>query len=245
MRYFIVLAYNGASYAGWQVQPNDVTIQGTLESALSLMLRSKISVVGCGRTDTGVHAKHYVAHFDAEINDVNKLTVKLNSYLPKDISVFKIVELHNSAHARFDAISRSYEYHITKHKDPFLNPLSYKLPFNPDFSLMNEAAKLLLHVNDFTSFAKLHGNAKTNLCNVTRADWVQESEQHWVFHISANRFLRNMVRAVVGTLLEVGKGKLSIDDFKKIIETKNRSSAGVSVPPQGLFLTDIKYPYTF
>lgn len=246
-RYFVELVYNGGPFNGWQIQPNAISVQETLEKAFSLILREKISISGCGRTDTGVHAKSYVAHFDCSLDTIDSdyYCYKFNTYLPKAIALRKISKVDKNAHARFDALERSYEYHITTRKNPFKEGLSTHIYYKPNVDAMNEAAKLLLQYNDFTSFAKLHSDAKTNDCNVTRAEWSQVSGDQWVFHISANRFLRNMVRAIVGTLLEVGKGNLNVVEFSQIIEAKDRNKAGTSVPPQGLFLTDIKYPFTF
>lgn len=246
-RYFVELAYNGAPFNGWQIQPNAASVQETLEKAFSLILREKISVTGCGRTDTGVHAKNYVAHFDCSLDEIDSdyYCYKFNTYLPKAIVLLKISKVDAVSHARFDATERSYEYHITTQKNPFKEGFCTHIYYKPNMSDMNAAAKLLLKQKDFTSFAKLHSDASTNECNVMRAEWVEVSDNYWIFHITANRFLRNMVRAVVGTLLEVGKGNLDLDGFVKIIEAKDRSKAGTSVPPQGLFLTDIKYPYTF
>jgi tRNA pseudouridine38-40 synthase len=241
-RYFIYLSYNGAAYHGWQVQPNGVSVQDVVEKALAVVLRQKIDVTGAGRTDTGVHARMMTAHFDAEIADLqlDELTKKLNSLLPADIAVHKIEMVKPTAHARFDAISRTYEYHIVTSKNVFLNGLTARFSEKINFEKMNEAAVILLEYNDFTSFSKLHTDVKTNLCNITFARWEQH-EDKWIFTITANRFLRNMVRAIVGTLLDVGRGKIDLQDFRKIIENKNRCTAGTSVPAEGLYLIDIKY----
>ena len=241
-RYFIYLSYNGKNYCGWQVQPNGITVQQRLEESLSILLQGKIEVVGAGRTDSGVHAACMVAHFDStkDIHD-SVLCKKLNSILPSDIAVRKIVEVLPDAHARFDAVSRTYKYYVTTEKNPFRYDFAYRVPYNLDFELMNEAAKVLFDYEDFTSFSKLHTDVKTNNCKIMYAQWVQESDTCWVFTIRANRFLRNMVRAIVGTLLEVGRGKITIDDFRKIIESKNRNFAGISVPAHALFLVDVLY----
>lgn len=243
-RYFIELAYNGSAYHGWQNQPNGLTVQEVLEKALTLILGEPIAVTGCGRTDAGVHARYFVAHFDASktVTDVNRLVNKLNSYLPNDIAIFSITPVDDNLHARFDAISRSYEYHITTLKSPFLNGLSWRPTFEPDFDAMNNAAKILLHHTDFESFSKSKTDVKTFNCTITRAEWVMQKPGHWVFHITADRFLRNMVRAIVGTLLEVGRGRSGTEKFEEVILSKSRKSAGMSVPGEALFLTDVCYP---
>lgn len=243
-RYFIELAYDGTAYNGWQRQPNAPSVQGVLEDRLSKVLREPIALLGAGRTDSGVHASYYVAHFEcaSEIEELEALVFKLNSFLPQDIVMFSITRVESNVHARFDASERSYEYHVITYKDPFKRMQSYRLPHTPDFSQMNTAAESLLSYIDFTSFSKLHTDVKTNNCTIKLAKWEQRSAHHWVFCITADRFLRNMVRAIVGTLLDVGYGKLSVQEFKQVIEGKNRSLAGTSVPPQGLFLTNIKYP---
>jgi tRNA pseudouridine38-40 synthase len=241
-RYFIYLSYNGGAYHGWQVQPNGVSVQETVENALAVGLRQKTAITGAGRTDSGVHARMMTAHFDTEITDLqtDELAKKLNSLLPADIAIHKIEMVKPTAHARFDAIARTYEYHIVTSKNVFLNGLAARFSEKIDFEIMNEAADILLEYSDFTSFSKLHTDVKTNLCNVTFARWERCGDE-WVFRITANRFLRNMVRAIVGTLLDVGRGKIDLQDFRKIIETKNRCAAGVSVPAKGLYLADIQY----
>ena len=242
-RYFIYLAYDGTNYHGWQIQPNGDSVQQQLMNALKTLLRREVvEVTGAGRTDTGVHAKLMVAHFDHdEPIDCSQLADKLNRLLPSDISVFKVAPVDVELHARFSAKSRRYEYYVTTAKSPFLRQYRYRLHKAPDFDLMNQAAALLLQVDDFTSFSKLHTDVKTNICHVTRAEWSRVDEVTWVFTIQADRFLRNMVRAIVGTLLEVGYGKLSLADFQQVIQQKDRCSAGMSVPAQGLFLADIQY----
>ena len=242
-RYFIYLAYDGTNYHGWQIQPNGDSVQQQLMNALKTLLRREVvEVTGAGRTDTGVHAKLMVAHFDHdEPIDCSQLADKLNRLLPSDISVFKVAPVDVELHARFSAKSRRYEYYVTTAKSPFLRQYRYRLHKAPDFDLMNQAAALLLQVDDFTSFSKLHTDVMTNICHVTRAEWSRVDEVTWVFTIQADRFLRNMVRAVVGTLLEVGYGKLSLADFQQVIQQKDRCSAGMSVPAQGLFLADIQY----
>ena len=242
-RYFIYLAYDGTRYHGWQIQPNGDSVQQQLMEALQTLLRREVvEVTGAGRTDTGVHAKLMVAHFDYDkAVNCTMLADKLNRLLPPDISVFKVEPVDAEMHARFSAKARRYEYYVTTAKSPFMRQYRYKLHKAPDFELMNQAAKLLLQVEDFTSFSKLHTDVKTNICHVTRAEWSQVDEVTWVFNIQADRFLRNMVRAIVGTLLEVGYGKLTLEDFQQVIQQKDRCSAGMSVPAQGLFLADIQY----
>ncbi|MCR5573512.1 MAG: tRNA pseudouridine(38-40) synthase TruA [Bacteroidaceae bacterium] len=242
-RYFVYLAFDGSAYHGWQIQPNGDSVQQRLMDALQTLLRRElVEVTGAGRTDAGVHGKLMVAHFDDEAAlDCVKLTDKLNRLLPPDISVFKVEPVDAEMHARFSAKARRYEYYVTIAKNPFMRPYRYRLHKQPDFQLMNEAAKLLLEQEDFTSFSKLHTDVKTNICHVTRAEWSQVDETTWVFNIQADRFLRNMVRAIVGTLLEVGFGKLTLDGFRDVMQQKDRCSAGMSVPAQGLFLADIQY----
>jgi len=242
-RYFIYLSYNGTAYHGWQVQPNGISVQEVLAGALSTILRCEVELVGAGRTDAGVHARLMVAHFDIEMELPVEfdLVAKLNSFLSKDIAIYKIVEVRPDAHARFDAISRRYEYHIVAKKDVFRNELATRLSEKLDFEAMNAAARLLKDHHDFTSFSKLHNDAKTNICNITLAEWTQK-EDEWIFTIEADRFLRNMVRAIVGTLLEVGRGRMTEEEFRAVIEVKNRCKAGTSVPAHGLYLVDIKYP---
>lgn len=243
-RYFIYMAYDGTAYHGWQIQPNGASVQETLEKALSVILRSETSVTGAGRTDTGVHAKLMVAHFDCDKEvDTGLLTDKLNRLLPPDISVYKIEPVDSDMHARFSAVSRRYEYYVTTAKTPFMRQYRCRLHKLPDFDLMNEAARLLLQQTDFTSFSKLHTDVKTNNCRVMRAEWSRVDEVTWVFNIEADRFLRNMVRAIVGTLLDVGFGKLTVDGFREVMQKRDRCSAGMSVPAQGLFLTDIQYKW--
>lgn len=242
-RYFIHLVYNGANYCGWQTQPGLPTVQLTFEEALSTLLREKIAVVGCGRTDTGVHASDFYAHFDSESEiDGEQLTFKLNSYLPADLAVFEIFKVKENAHARFDATARTYQYHVSDRRLPFRQGLYSRIYFSPDIQAMNEAAKVLMEYEDFTSFAKLHTQVKTNICHLSLAHWDTVGEE-LVFTIRSNRFLRNMVRSVTGTLLDVGRGKLSIDALRRIIEQKDRCAAGVSMPPQGLFLTKVDYNF--
>ena len=241
LRYFIELSYNGKNYHGWQVQPDVIAVQEKVNDALSTIYQKEIQVVGAGRTDTGVHASQMFAHFDLDATIDNQLVFKLNSILPNDICIKNIFLVADEKHARFDALERSYEYRIWLGRNPFLLDFSWQIHSQqPDIDLMNKAAKLLLQYKDFESFSKVKTDVYTFNCNVTKALWVKE-ENLLTFHISANRFLRNMVRAIVGTLLDVGLGKITIEDFKNIIESKNRSNAGLSVPAKGLFLTHIKY----
>ena len=240
-RYFIHLAYHGGSYNGWQTQPELPTVQETLENALSTLLREKIAVVGCGRTDTGVHASDFYAHFDAEgVADCAQLTFKLNNLLPPDIAIFDIFPVANNAHARFDATARTYQCHVSDRRLPFRQGQYCRIYYRPDMERMNEAARVLMEYEDFTSFAKLHTQVKTNICHLGGAHWDEVGEE-WVFTIRSNRFLRNMVRSVTGTLLDVGRGKLSIEGLRQIIEKKDRCAAGVSMPACGLFLTKVEY----
>jgi tRNA pseudouridine38-40 synthase len=242
-RFFLYFSYNGTAYHGWQIQPNGISVQEVLTTTLNTLLRTNIELIGAGRTDTGVHAKLMVAHFDLE-NDLLPefdFVTKLNSFLPNDIAVYKIVKVRPDAHARFDAISRRYEYHIVTEKNVFKNGLAARIYDGLDFEAMNAAAETLKDYEDFTSFSKLHTNAKTNNCVITHAKWVQQGDE-WVFSIQADRFLRDMVRAIVGTLFQVGRHKMTVDEFRTVIENRNRCKAGASVQAHGLYLVDIKYP---
>ncbi len=243
-RYFIIFSYQGTAYSGWQIQPNGITVQEVMQDALSTILRRDVELTAAGRTDAGVHAKKMFAHVDLNVDefDISKLVNKLNSILPKDIAVHSMVEVAGDAHARFDATSRVYEYHLITNKNVFLYDYAMRVFSNLDFEKMNIAAQILFEYEDFTSFSKLHTDAKTNNCKIYQAKWKDEGDR-WVFTIEANRFLRDMVRAIVGTLLEVGMGKLSLEGFRTIIENKNRNNAGSSVPAKGLFLCDVKYPF--
>ena len=242
-RYFIELAYKGTSFHGWQIQPNAVSVQSVLQDALGKALRAQTDIVGAGRTDTGVHASYYVAHFDVgdEIENTDRLVDKVNRILPKEVAVFSVLAVPDDSHSRFHALWREYEYWVVLEKKPFLNGLVHRLWRSPDFELMNRAAEILFAHNDFTSFSKLHTDVKTNNCTVYKAHWAYDGEK-WVFSIRADRFLRNMVRAVVGTLLDVGYGKLTLEGFDAIIRAKDRCQAGASVPPEALYLVDIAYP---
>lgn len=254
MRWFLRLAYDGTSYNGWQSQPNATGVQSVIEKALSTMLRENVKITGAGRTDTGVHARCMYAHFDTSrpIESQEKFLSSLNRLVGRDIAVYELFEVKDDAHARFDAISRTYRYYVSGRKNPFSRGFSWECRRQLDVDAMNEAAALLLSVDDFTSFAKLHSDAKTNICNVTVAHWERVrlprpefgDEEMLVFTIKADRFLRNMVRAVVGTLVEVGLGKMTVDGFADVIRRKDRCSAGTSMPAQALFLEDIEYPVT-
>lgn len=246
-RYFIQLAYNGTNYNGWQIQDNTPnTVQQITQEKLSLIIGRSIEVVGCGRTDTGVHAKDYYAHFDSEKTDLHlegaNYIYKLNKVLPYEIVVKKIYSVKDEASARFDAEFRSYEYFLHTFKDPFLTTSSLLFYGDLNFDAMNEAASHLLSVTDFTSFSKVNTQTKTNNCNVTFAQWTKLNDAQYVFKITANRFLQNMVRAIVGSLLEIGKGKINLEEFKTIVANKNRSGAGMSVSGHALYLTSIQYP---
>lgn len=242
-RFFIHLAYNGTRYHGWQSQPNALTVQETIEKALATLLQNPTPIVGAGRTDAGVHAKEMYAHLEItkEI-DCLLLTQKLNSFLPKDIVIYKLIPVHDEAHARFDATSRSYEYKIHTFKNVFIDEGSWQHNLPLDVEKMNEAAKILLEYTDFECFSKTHTDVHTFNCTITQAYWTK-TEQELTFHITADRFLRNMVRAIVGTLIQIGLGKKEVSEMHEIIQSKNRSRAGFSVPAKGLYLTEIVYPY--
>ena len=243
MRYFIEFAYNGTHYHGWQYQPNAVTVQETLSKVFSTLLQEDIEIVGAGRTDTGVHASQMYGHFDTKKDiDKAKLIYKANSFLPKDIAIFDIIAVHDDAHARFDATSRTYHYHIATKKDIFGNEISWFNQLPLDLEAMNEAAKILPDFTDFQCFSKSNTDVFTYNCKITEAYWRKENNK-LIFTITADRFLRNMVRAIVGTLVNIGLHKITKEDFIQIIESKDRKKAGFSVPAQGLFLTNIKYPY--
>ncbi|MEZ0183307.1 tRNA pseudouridine(38-40) synthase TruA [Flavobacterium oncorhynchi] len=243
MRYFIQFAYNGTHYHGWQIQPNASSVQETLNKALSVLLNSRIILMGAGRTDTGVHAEEMYAHFDYDSDIDSKILVhKLNSYLPKDIAIFNLIKVHDDAHCRFDATKRTYEYHINTVKNPFLQELSWYFNQKLDVALMNEAAKILLQHTDFQCFSKVHTDVNTFDCTIFEAYWKVENNK-LIFTISANRFLRNMVRAIVGTLVNIGLHKITLADLENIIASKNREKAGFSVPAHGLYLTKIYYDY--
>ena len=243
MRYFIELAYKGTHYHGWQFQPNATSVQETLDKALSLILKKEIAIVGAGRTDAGVHAKQMFAHFDFdEVIDVPHVVRKLNSYLPKDIAIYTIHPVHDEAHARFDAKKRTYEYHIHTHKNAFESDDSWYHPYYLNVEKMNEACQLLFNYTDFECFSKVHTDVNTFNCTIFEAQW-QKNNDTLIFTISADRFLRNMVRAIVGTMISIGMGKITIADFIQIIESKDRNKAGFSVPAHGLYLTKVEYEY--
>ncbi len=242
MRYFIELSYNGKNFYGWQRQPDVISIQEILEDALSKLLRTKIDIVGAGRTDAGVHAKQIFAHFDFNNLDISNIKNRLNAFISDDINIIDIIEVKEKTHARFDAISRSYEYKIWQGKNPFLLDSTWQIKTKIlDVDKMNEAASLLLNYTNFKCFSKSKTDVFTYDCNITEAKWVKDGNL-LTFHITANRFLRNMVRAIVGTLYEIGIGKITANDFIKIIESQDRTKAGISVPAQGLFLTKVTYP---
>lgn len=241
-RYFIHLSYDGTNYHGWQVQPNGSSVQAELQRALSTLLRQPIEIVGAGRTDAGVHARKMVAHFDVEeLLDLKKTAYRMNRILPRDIAVEKIEKVGDDMHARFSATSRTYHYYIHTHKDPFCRAYSCETHYDLDFNAMNEAARFLLTQDDFASFCKTGADVKTTICHVTHAQWHQTSPTTWYFEITANRFLRNMVRAVVGTLIDVGRHRIDLEDFKHIVENKTRTAAGESMPGHALFLEDVSY----
>lgn len=243
LRYCIEFSYNGKNYFGYQIQPNAVSVQEELEKALSTILREKIKTTGAGRTDTGVHAKKMFAHFDTEQIPDPQLSRRLNSFLPPDISVKKVFRVKDDFHARFDAIFRTYEYYIALEKDPFTEESAWQHWRKPlEVDAMNEACKILFEYEDFTSFAKLHTDNKTNLCKIYRAEWEQHGSR-LKFTVSANRFLRNMVRAIVGTMVEVGSGKIKPEEVRKVIEARHRNSAGTSAPAHGLYLVDVGYEF--
>ena len=246
-RYFIEIAYNGTAYHGWQIQKNAVSVQELINKALSTLCRQEIETLGCGRTDTGVHARQLFAHVDIpeEIDVLNpQFLQRSNSLLPHDIAIKRFIKVKSDAHARFDATLRSYEYHIHFFKDPLLHNLSWQLRDRPNVELMNQAAAILMEYRDFTCFSKSNTQTITNNCIIKRAEWLA-TENGIVFHISADRFLRNMVRAIVGTLLRVGKKEMTVDEIRNVINSKNRSNAGESVPACGLYLTEVIYPDLF
>lgn len=243
LRYFIEFSYNGENYFGYQIQPNQISVQEELEKALSTLLRQEVKITGAGRTDTGVHAKKMYAHFDIENPVEENLTQKLNSFLPPDIAIKRIFEVDEDLHARFSATFRTYEYNISLEKNPFtLNSAWQHWRRFLDINAMNEACKILFEYEDFTSFAKLKSDNKTNICKIYKAEW-QQNGSELTFTISADRFLRNMVRAIVGTMVEIGSGKLKPEDLRNVIENKNRNSAGTSAPAHGLFLVDVGYDF--
>ena len=242
MRYFIELSYNGSAYHGWQNQPNAISVQQVLEEALTTLLQSKTEIVGAGRTDTGVHASQMFAHFDFDNEiDTPNLVYKLNSFLPNDIAISDVFRVKEDSHARFDALSRTYLYKISTIKNVFNTDFAYRLQLPLDVKKMNEACKILFIYNDFQCFSKSNTDVKTYNCTITKAEWFKDKDEI-IFLITADRFLRNMVRAIVGTMINIGLGKMQVDDLHEIIKSKNRSEAGYSVPAHGLYLTQIVYP---
>ncbi len=242
MRYFIWFSYDGTRYHGWQIQPNGVTVQQELQRVLSMLLRQPTEVVGAGRTDAGVHARQMVAHFDYDgPYDMDNLAYKLDHALPADISVERVERVSDDMHARFSAVRRTYHYYIHTHKSPFLRDYSCQLHYQLDFEAMNRAAAVLQEYEDFGAFCKAGSDVKTTLCHIYAAAWHQTSPTEWYFEITANRFLRNMVRAVVGTLIEVGRGRMTMDEFRRVIEQGSRTGAGESMPAKALFLERVEY----
>ncbi|NJB72566.1 tRNA pseudouridine38-40 synthase [Saonia flava] len=242
MRYFVAFSYFGKFYHGWQNQPNAITVQQVMEEVFSKLLRKPVNLVGAGRTDAGVHAKQMVAHFDIEkISDTDDLIYRLNAFLPDDIAIQNIYQVSSDAHARFDADERTYEYWVVQDKNPFAMESTHYVKHSLDLDAMNKAASILLEYADFECFSKSNTDVKTYLCKIKKAEW-KVVDDKLIFTISADRFLRNMVRAVVGTLLDVGLGKSSIETIREIIKSKDRGKAGVSVPAKGLYLTQVKYP---
>jgi tRNA pseudouridine38-40 synthase len=242
MRYFITFSYDGTAYHGWQIQPHSLSVQEELQKAMSILLRKPMEVVGAGRTDTGVHARKMVAHFDYDEEvDCPQLVYKLNKLLPRDIAVQQVEPVAEDMHARFSAKSRTYHYYVHMGKNPFLRSYSWQVYGNIDFELMNQAASVLMEYKDFTSFSKVNTDTKTNDCTITEAHWDRVGEEQWCFTITANRFLRNMVRAIVGTLMEVGRGRMTIEQLRRVIDAKDRCCAGDSVPGNALFLVQVKY----
>lgn len=246
MRYFLELAYSGTSYFGWQRQPQQISVQQTLEEALSTILNTPITITGCGRTDTGVHAKQYFAHFDVTDELPQRFTSRLNKFLPKDIAVFRSIAVAEDAHARFHAYHRAYEYRVDLRKNPFGERTAYQFPFyaHLDTELLKAAAQLLLAYDEFAPFCKTNHDAKTLYCNLSRAEWIIDESQHqMVFHIASNRFLRGMVRLIVGMCIRVGLGKISLQSVQTAMERQQPLKGSWSAPAQGLYLTDIRYPF--
>lgn len=242
MRYFIFLAYDGTNYHGWQIQPNANSVQGEIQRGLSTILRRETAIVGAGRTDTGVHARMMAAHFDSEEEiDCRQTAFRLNRILPPDISIYGIRPVAADMHARFSARARTYHYYIHTHKTPFNRGDSLETHYDLDFAKMNKAGEYLLTVCDFAAFCKAGSDVKTTLCDVRTARWVEEKPGEWYFEITADRFLRNMVRAVVGTLVDVGRGKLSMEEFKAVVESRKRTEARESMPAHALFLENVEY----
>lgn len=244
MRYFIKFSYLGTEFHGSQRQPNGITVQETMEQALKMIFREEVPLTFAGRTDAGVHAREMYAHFDLgfQMPDAGHICFRLNGILPASIAIYDILPVTDEAHARFTAKSRTYEYHIVNHKDPFSHDLATRVRPGLDFNAMNEAAKYLIGKQDFASFCRSNTDVKTTICDLTRAEWRELGNGHAVFTITADRFLRNMVRAVVGTLFEVGRGKMTVEQFAEVIAQHSRSAAGDSAPAEGLYLTEVRYP---
>ncbi len=242
MRYFIHFAYDGTNYHGWQIQPDANSVQEELQKALSVLLRHDVEIVGAGRTDAGVHARQMVAHFEWNGQlDCQQTAYRLGRMLPRDIAIYRMEPVADDMHARFSAVRRTYHYYLHTERDPFCRQYSCELHYDLDFERMNEAGRILCTYEDFGAFCKSHSDVKTTLCKVSEAHWIQVDSTHWYFRISANRFLRNMVRAVVGTMIDVGRGRITLDDFRKIVEGKQRTQAGESMPAHALFLEEIEY----
>ena len=242
VRYFIHFAYDGTNYHGWQIQPDANSVQEELQKALSVLLRHDVEIVGAGRTDAGVHARQMVAHFewDGQL-DCQQTAYRLGRMLPRDIAIYRMEPVADDMHARFSAVRRTYHYYLHTERDPFCRQYSCELHYDLDFERMNEAGRILCTYEDFGAFCKSHSDVKTTLCKVSEAHWIQVDSTHWYFRISANRFLRNMVRAVVGTMIDVGRGRITLDDFRKIVDGKQRTQAGESMPAHALFLEEIEY----
>lgn len=243
MRYFINLAYDGTHYHGWQIQPNAVSVQQIINTAIEKITREKVNVIGCGRTDSGVHASYFVLHVDFEnsLNDPEKFSYHLNAVLPKDIVVYETQPVNNALHARFSATAREYHYFLSKGPHPYLYPYAKQMVKKPNIEKLHKAAKIIEQNTDFASFCKAHADNKTNICHVYGSQWI-ETDDFLVYHIKADRFLRNMVRALVGTTLEIGEGKRPLEDLQLIFNARDRKKAGMSADPQGLFLTGVWYP---
>lgn len=241
-RYFLYICFDGSRYHGWQIQPNGITVQEEIEKGLSVLLRGKTEIVGAGRTDAGVHAHIMTAHFDTENEiDESALCYKLNRFLPQDISIKKIEKVDNDLHARFSVTSRTYHYYVHTGKDPFVRAYSWATGYSLDFTQMNIAAQTLIKTADFAAFCKSGSDVKTTLCTIKEACWIEIGEGRWYFRITANRFLRNMVRSIVGTLIEVGRGRMSVSRFEDVVKSRKRTNAGESMPANALFLEDVKY----
>lgn len=242
MRYFIYLSYDGTEYHGWQIQPDAISVQGEIQRCLSTILRRETLIVGAGRTDTGVHARYMAAHFDSDEQiDCQQLAFRLNRILPPDIAIHDIAQVRDDLHARFSATSRTYRYYIHTRKSPFNRKYSLETHYTLDFEMMNSAGEYLLSVKDFASFCKAGSDVKTTFCKVTTAKWIETEPGCWYFEITADRFLRNMVRAVVGTLVDVGRGRLTLDEFKQVVNSKKRTEARESMPARALFLENVTY----